>query len=207
MMKLYSGYYRGNDPFGIFERVINTNRPDKLRPDGALILWGGEDISPAIYGQKPVKACAPAFPSDRDEVEMALFKTAVQLGMPIIGICRGAQLGCALSGGSLFQHIEGGHHEHHVVTTKDGHEFKTSSCHHQALNLLGLDSSEYELLAWDKERVTTVYTDKDEMRVTIPEVVHFKKTNLFAIQGHPEWMSPHSPFVEWCSEQMKEKVL
>lgn len=207
MMNLYSAYYRGNDPFDIFNKVIDVVYPHKLKPDGALILWGGEDISPAIYGQQPVKARAPAQPSDRDTVETALFKTAVQLGMPIIGICRGAQLGCALSGGSLYQHLDDGHHQTHAVTTKDGHEFKTSSCHHQALNLSSVPEDEYELLAWDKDRETRVHTDKDTFDIVIPEVVHFKKTNFFAIQGHPEWMHPRSPFVQWCADQMKERIL
>jgi len=206
-MKLYSAYYRGNDPFAIFDKVIDTAYPHKLKDDGALILWGGEDISPAIYGQRPVKARAPAQPSDRDEVEIAMFKTAVQLGMPIIGICRGAQLGCALSGGSLYQHLDTGHHETHKVQTKDGHSFKTSSCHHQALDLTNVPDDEYELLAWDEGRKTRVHTDKDTFDVVIPEVVHFKKTKFFAIQGHPEWMNPNSPFVQWCSDQMQERIL
>lgn len=204
-MNLYSGYYGGSDPFGIFSKTVDVGFPTHLKEDGALILWGGEDISPALYNQQPVHARAGTRPSDRDRVEVELFKKAVELGIPIIGICRGAQLGCCLSGGSLYQHLETGHHQNHLVETVDGRSFPTSSCHHQALDLTSLDDSDYELLAWDKSRETKVYTEDATFKVIIPEVVHFPKTKLFAIQGHPEWMNPRAPFVQWCAEQIKAR--
>ena len=204
-MKLYSAYYQGEDPFKIFDQVIGVSHPAALRADGALILWGGEDISPGIYNQEVVHSRAPATPSHRDAIEMAMFKTAVQLGMPIIGICRGAQLACALSGGTLFQHLKDGHHETHEVSTHTGDTFKTSSCHHQAMNVLNMSENDYELLAWDKGRATKVFTESSSFNTVIPEVINFKETRAFAIQGHPEWMNPKSPFVQWCANEIKER--
>lgn len=201
-MNLISGYYEGSDPFGIFKKVSHGIYPGDIEKGSILILWGGEDISPSLYNQVVVRARASNVPSKRDIIESNLFKAAVARGIPIIGICRGAQLACALSGGTLFQHIQGGHHANHKVETKDGHTYTTSSCHHQALNT---DNTDHELLAWDADRKTRVYTDKDEFDTTIPEVVYFPKTKAFAIQGHPEWMSPSSPFVQWCAKQIKER--
>lgn len=206
-MKLYSAYYSEQDPFNFFKSVENIINPKQLSKDGALILWGGEDISPSIYKQKAVKTNAPETPSRRDLIEIELFKAAVSLGIPIIGVCRGAQLACALSGGSLFQHIEGGHHGTHYVDTKDGHTFKTSSCHHQALNLEKIPETDYELLAWDKNRSTKVWTDQTTDVKEIPEVVLFKQTKVLGIQGHPEWMHPNDPFVKWCIDQFKNRLL
>ena len=202
-MNLISAYYQGEDPFNIFNKISSTMKPHHLTgKNEVLILWGGEDISPALYNQSVVYARASNQPSTRDIVEKHLFQRAVDLDMPIIGICRGAQLACALSGGTLFQHIGGGHHSNHKVDTKDGHTFTTSSCHHQALNL---DNVPNELLAWDRERTTRVYTDKEELETIIPEVVYIPSTKSFCIQGHPEWMSPTSPFVTWCAKQIKER--
>jgi gamma-glutamyl-gamma-aminobutyrate hydrolase PuuD len=201
-MRLVSAYYSGNDPFAIFGEVVAAVNPKKLQKGDVLILWGGEDISPAIYGQHVVHARAGHQPSARDVVETNLFNRAVELGIPIIGVCRGAQLACALSGGSLYQHIAGGHHQDHKVETKDGHTFTTSSCHHQALNL---DNVNHELLAWDKDRETTVFTDKEVKQAIIPEVVYLKETKTFAIQGHPEWMTPTTPFVKWCADEIKRR--
>lgn len=201
-MNLISGYYEGSDPFGIFKDILHALAPSDIKKNSVLILWGGEDISPSLYKQPVVHAHASNLPSKRDIVESTLFKTAVDKNIPIIGICRGAQLACALSGGTLFQHINGGHHGNHIVETMDGHTYTTSSCHHQALNLA---NTKHELLAWDKDRKTRVYTDKDSFETTIPEVVYFPETKAFAIQGHPEWMHHKAPFVAWCAQQIKER--
>lgn len=201
-MNLISGYYQGEDPFGIFDKVTTTVYPSDIKKGSVLILWGGEDISPSLYNQQVTHARASNTPSKRDIVESNLFKAAVARGVPIIGICRGAQLACALSGGTLFQHIQGGHHSSHMVETMDGHHLLSSSCHHQALNV---QNTKHELLAWDHQGKTKVYTDKDELETTIPEVVYFPETKAFAIQGHPEWMSPTSSFVKWCAKNIKER--
>ena len=196
---LFSVGFSERDPFNIFDKTIRVTKPEELTTDGMIILWGGEDISPSIYNQEVIHARAPQQPSNRDKLEIAMFNQAVKLGIPIIGVCRGAQLACALSGGTLYQHIQGGHHGDHEVETFDGKTMHTSSCHHQALNLEKVD---HELLAWDKDRTTTVFTDKEVKSVIIPEVVLLKKTKTFAIQGHPEWMHYKDTFVKWCANQL-----
>lgn len=201
---LFSAYYDANDPFHMFARHKRAMMPEDLQEDGVLILWGGEDISPSLYNQDVGMARAGAKPSARDIIEKRLFEKAVEMGLPIIGICRGAQLSCALSGGSVYQHIEGGHHTDHSVKTEDGNILYTSSCHHQALNVNGTVN---KVLAWDNERVTKVFTDVDEDKVIIPEVVYFPKTNCIAIQGHPEWLSPTNPFVRWCGNKIQTYIL
>ena len=94
---LFSVGFSERDPFGIFDKVVTVIKPEQLTTDGMLILWGGEDISPSIYNQDVVHARAPKSPSIRDQCEITMFKAAVKLGIPIIGVCRGAQLACALS--------------------------------------------------------------------------------------------------------------
>lgn len=201
---LFSAYYDVNDPFHMFARHKRATRVEDLTEEGVLILWGGEDISPALYGQEVGLARASAKPSGRDIIEKKLFERAVELGLPIIGICRGAQLSCALSGGSVYQHIEGGHHQDHSIKTEDGSTLYTSSCHHQALNVKGTD---HKVLAWDNGRVTKAYTDVDEEMVIIPEVVYFPKTKCLAIQGHPEWLAATNPFVRWCGDKIQAYIL
>ena len=199
---LFSVGFSERDPFGIFDKVVTVIKPEQLTTDGMLILWGGEDISPSIYNQDVVHARAPKDPSMRDQREITMFKAAVKLGIPIIGICRGAQLACALSGGTLFQHIQGGHHGDHEVETYDGKTMHTSSCHHQALDLSKVN---HELLAWDKDRTTVAFTDKEIKEVVIPEVALLKDTKTLAIQGHPEWMHRKDAFVMWCSQLLQTR--
>lgn len=73
------------------------------RLDG-LILSGGADVDPARYGQEPHERTAPPR-VDRDEFESALVDAAIEAGLPLLGICRGAQVLNVELGGSLIQHL------------------------------------------------------------------------------------------------------
>ena len=69
-----------------------------------LVLSGGADVDPALYGQEPhERTGAPRV--DRDSWEQALIRGAVDRGMPFLGICRGAQLLNVALGGTLHQHL------------------------------------------------------------------------------------------------------
>jgi len=69
-----------------------------------LLLSGGEDIHPAWYGAAAAPHLSP--PSrERDLFELAIFATARQRELPILGICRGIQLVNVALGGTLFQDL------------------------------------------------------------------------------------------------------
>lgn len=167
-----------------------------------LILHGGIDIDPAIYNH-------PRLPETqvsnkyRDKKELTLIKKAVEEKKPILGICRGAQLLCAINGGSLWQHAIG-HHKAHSITISDGSEIEyTTSCHHQIMNL---DGTKHELLAWDP-RETKVLTLKREVIIikNTPEVAYFPETKALAVQPHPEWMHHKDDFIIWLNKIIFEK--
>lgn len=69
-----------------------------------LVLTGGRDVDPAAYNTEPHPATdEPAV--DRDAWEFALLGDALRRGMPVLGICRGAQVLNVALGGSLHQHL------------------------------------------------------------------------------------------------------
>ncbi len=69
-----------------------------------LIVAGGADIDPKRYGQQPhPKTGRPR--EDRDEFEDALILAAIELDLPFLGICRGAQMLNVTLGGDLIQHV------------------------------------------------------------------------------------------------------
>jgi putative glutamine amidotransferase len=71
--------------------------------DGVL-LTGGEDIHPALYGAETSPRTYP--PSrERDLFELALFAAARQRELPILGVCRGIQLVNVALGGTLIQDL------------------------------------------------------------------------------------------------------
>lgn len=73
------------------------------RVDG-LIVSGGGDIDPALFGQEPHPAShAPQV--DRDVTELALVASAVERDLPMLGICRGIQVMAVVAGGTIEQHV------------------------------------------------------------------------------------------------------
>jgi putative glutamine amidotransferase len=127
----------------------------------ALVLQGGADVSPTIYGQQPLRA---DWAGDivRDRYEIELIEGFMMAGKPVLGICRGAQLINASFGGTLIQDIptlrpdarahvdpvlydELAHHIRfepgsRLASTYADHENPlVNSIHHQAVDRLGSD--------------------------------------------------------------------
>ena len=65
----------------------------------ALLLTGGGDVDPALYGGDP--AAAQLVDRGRDDLEIALIRGALRRDMPILGICRGIQILNVAQGGDL----------------------------------------------------------------------------------------------------------
>jgi putative glutamine amidotransferase len=136
-----------------------------------LLLTGGPDLDPACYGAEPHPELGP-IDHDVDVFEVALCRQADRRGIPILGICRGAQVLNVARQGSLIQHlpeISSGAIEHRQVEPGDRttHEVRVApdsglaqttgggpvdvnSFHHQAIDRLGLG---LRAVAWAQDGV------------------------------------------------------
>lgn len=97
------------------------------RLDG-LILAGGGDIEPALFGAQAHPQTCGVRPG-RDEAELALAVAALEHGVPLLGICRGLQVLNVALGGTLHQHLPDlvGHEGHSPVAGGYGtHEVKVA---------------------------------------------------------------------------------
>lgn len=73
------------------------------RCDG-LLLTGGVDVSPHLYGEERMPECGPS-QTMRDELEYLLLDVALDRDMPILGVCRGSQILNVYLGGTLYQDL------------------------------------------------------------------------------------------------------
>jgi len=207
-MQVYSALYHDDAHLDTNGTLRTVYHPSQLsNPNSILVLHGGEDISPSLYGQKPSQRTGASDElSARDISEVLLAKRAIELGIPIFGICRGAQLACALAGGSLVQHVENHVGHHHDVITADGEIYSTTTCHHQMMNPWNVP---HELIAWSAPSLSDRYIIEGEKEIEMPyepEVVFFPQIKCLAIQGHPEWMPKSSAFVQYCLKLVEEKL-
>ncbi len=159
-----------------------------------LVLQGGADVSPPVYGQQ---AQRPEWGGDavRDRYEMELIEGFLQLGKPILGICRGCQLLNVAFGGTLTQDLptmrpETGPHVDPVLYDELAHGIVfepgsrlaslypsasvqlVNSIHHQAIDRLGGDLH---------------VEARGEGDGVIEAIRASGSTPVFAVQWHPEF--------------------
>lgn len=178
--------------------VIPMGNPEDARQyiaqvDG-LLLAGGQDVSPLLYGEEPIPALTATSPK-RDAFEIALVKEAVQQKKPILAVCRGIQLVNVAYGGSLYQdlthsypdlavqHVQQTMYDngaHTVNLDPDsrlaaiyGSTYVVNSYHHQAIKVL---AEPFKAVAWSKDHLIEGIEAKD------PDV------SLVGVQWHPELM-------------------
>ncbi len=82
-----------------------VQNPQSLSSLDGLLLTGGTDVNPALYGQPRAPDCEE--PDDaRDELEIRLLREALAADLPVLAICRGMQLFNVACGGTLVQHLD-----------------------------------------------------------------------------------------------------
>ncbi len=157
-----------------------------------ICFAGGQDIDTRFYGEPVGKYTGK--PGERDIVEARDFKITQATGKKIVGVCRGGQLICALSGGSLIQDVNNHAGSDHSISTYDQTNLRVNSIHHQMMFPYTLPREDYQILAWSQRPLSDTYKNGWNKETFVPnhfketEIVHFKKTKALAIQFHPEMM-------------------
>ncbi len=175
--------------------VLDPALADEVVADmDGLLLTGGGDISPSWYGQEPVPEVY-GVDLDRDRWELALITAARAAGLPILGVCRGAQILNVAAGGSLIQDLPSVSQESHGLRVREHDEVHpvgiepgsmladvvgserlgVNSLHHQSLALVGRG---LRAVAWSPDGV-------------IEAVESAERAPILAVQWHPELMIDH----------------
>jgi hypothetical protein len=207
---VYSGCF---DPIAYpFDRMgerveVARDARQMTEPDSMLVIWGGADIHPDFYNHPKSVTTYPG--GKRDVLEFELMRKAVAMGIPIMGVCRGAQALCALAGGFLLQDVRGHAGHEHRITTFDGRKMWVNSLHHQML--AGYEDIG-ELLAWseiNRSEGRYIYRD-DQVFVPPegwkePEMVYFPKVKGLAVQWHPEMLDDQEESTKFIFEMWEKK--
>jgi putative glutamine amidotransferase len=147
-----------------------------------LVLAGGSDINPEIYGaERHTKTVS--VDHARDTMELALLREALDRDLPVLAICRGLQLLNVALGGTLNQHVVG----HVCLGQREAHSIAIAA-HSELRSILEVDefvvnSRHHQCLERVAGGLAVVATAKDN----VIEAVELRgKRFVLGVQWHPE---------------------
>lgn len=167
---------------------INVDRPDPDQPLDGIVISGGNDIGPDLYGGEAMPKAI--IDHARDELEGRWIRNALRHGLPILGICRGAQLINAIMKGTLYQDIRLRRRKTSnrasplplkTVVLRRGSlvsriigrsKLRVNSLHHQAINSPGKDLT---VSGRDLDRICQAIESK-------------QRAPVVGVQWHPEYL-------------------
>ena len=152
----------------------------------ALLLPGGGDADPALYGQENRGSDPPDHDRDRDE--LALIREFMAQEKPILGICRGHQMLNIALGGTLIQDLPDERHRRDKQTDTD-RIHRVRSVHPLMLELYGetfvSNSSHHQAVAQMGEGFTPLCVSEDGV---VEGMIH-ENGRVLGVQFHPERMA------------------
>ncbi|GAA2029459.1 gamma-glutamyl-gamma-aminobutyrate hydrolase family protein [Yaniella flava] len=124
---------------------------DRLAGFDGVLIPGGNDIKPEMYGQEAGSDTKVADYEYQDEFERDILAAALKLGLPTLAVCRGFQMLNVMHGGTLMQDLPPEHEMHRnglhdvdiaadsrLASVLNEHDqIRVSSYHHQAVDQIG----------------------------------------------------------------------
>lgn len=165
-----------------------------------VVFTGGADVSPELYNMVPHRTTANDF--RRDEEDFDLFKLCIDEGIPMLGVCRGAQFGAVMHGAKLYQDVDGHYQDHNMWDTRTKALIHpVSSVHHQMI--MADETSGMEVLGYSRMSRRRDITDNivETSMIDDVEAVWFKDTGFFGVQGHPEYRG-YPYYSQWVFKQL-----
>jgi putative glutamine amidotransferase len=180
-----------------FEVIVLTKKNiEELEGCDGLVLTGGVDVAPELYGDWPDETVH--VDSERDGAEFRMIDIAMKNNIPILGICRGLQMLNVYLGGTLIIDLEKFSKRNHKAISNDEDRFHgirlvedsnlrsfinqetgmVNSSHHQAADRIG--------------NGLKVVARADDG--TVEAIESNSGTNIFAVQWHPERMAFDNKF-------------
>ena len=173
----------GGDPVRMTPEK-NGHLVDRL---GGVVIGGGVDIDPALYGNS---LHAPKNQA-RDRFELGVLDRVVPRGIPVLGICRGAQLINVHAGGTLHDDIT----DLRRVTSNRGSIFAVKTAHIESSSVLAeslgatavrVNSLHHQAVDRLGDRLAISARDEDAI---VQGIESTESRFLVGVQWHPEYLS------------------
>ncbi len=202
--ELYGKWMKSYDPDIVIVNLYGLKTSEaaaKLKECDGLVLTGGPDVHPAYFNMESDTARCSIEPY-RDSLEFELIKISGEMNIPVLAVCRGAQIMNVAMGGNLIidipddteseiQHqVAGEDVFHNIQVTENSLLYALSeslfgtvnSNHHQAVGRL---ADVFEVSAKTSDGIIEAYEYKDK-----------SKPFFVAVQWHPERLDSDSRFSE-----------
>jgi gamma-glutamyl-gamma-aminobutyrate hydrolase PuuD len=181
------------------------NRARALDVADLCVFTGGPDVDPVLYNE----ALHPQtrINADRDLADIETYLFCMEHGIPMFGVCRGAQFLHVMEGGKLIQDADGHHRAHPIYDVKEKYHLKNvSSVHHQicrpnpenGMEILATANTSRKRWLNPKEFAQGVTEDI--------EAFWYPKSLSLGVQGHPEY-SGFNEYTCWCLKLIENYIL
>ena len=170
---------------------ITPSKPSINKNIQGLVLSGGTDISPLLYNNTDIKENY-SYDHERDQLELTLLKYAKDHNLPILCICRGAQLLNVFEGGTLFTDIR------RIFANVEYPTSLFAKIFFRKKIVINENSKLADAFGLGEVEVNSLHTQSidslgDDLEVTsredngiVQSVEHTKKQYIVGVQFHPE---------------------
>lgn len=161
---------------------------DLLKKIDGLVISGGPDINPEMYGED-ISPLTNKFHPEQDAAEIDLINKALEMDMPLLGVCRGMQILSVIHGGKLHQHLDStpgfeNHGGYDGVSTEHGVDVKENTLLQTLMgDSITVNSTHHQGVADAGDLTVTGNAKHDGL---IEAVERVDKKFCLGVQWHPE---------------------
>lgn len=218
-MRIGLSYHGGDSDYDVYPRALTRraaalgidletvwlagrhfpSQVDALKTMDAVLFTGGPDVEPNRYGREDAAAACRCDP-ERDALEWTMLERLRERPLPMLAICRGAQLLNVFNGGTLTPDLGSQNAVHQRVTAEwrlHDVSIRPASLLHEIAGALGglVNSSHHQAVDRLAEGFRTTACSRDEV-VEAFEPTRRRGPFSLAVQWHPEAMEPGLPLAD-----------
>jgi gamma-glutamyl-gamma-aminobutyrate hydrolase PuuD len=187
----------------IRSRCRRADTPDEA---DLVVFTGGPDVDPVLYGELPHPTTRVDL--QRDKEDLALYAHCLKHGIPMFGVCRGAQFLAVMMGAKLYQDVDKHYGDHTIWDHKSKVQLgKVSSVHHQMV--IPHTDGGMEIIATSGEATYRWKNPTDKIASSSMQDVEaffYRETCILGVQGHPEYRG-YNAFARWTLRLLDEYIV